>query len=59
MVYYVITFVKIMLLFYYFVNKIPNTRKSVGKNDGTLGENIEDSNNDFNMDKNLRNSKHI
>ena len=48
-----------MLYFYYFVNKIPNTRKSVGKNDGTLGENIEDSNNDFNMDKNLRNSKHI
>ena len=61
MVYYVITFVKIMVWFYYFVNKMPNTRKNVGNSDTTLGENTEDSNNDFNMvmDKNLRNSKHI
>ena len=26
-----------------------NTRKDVGKRDGTFGENTEDSNNDFNM----------
>ena len=49
MVYYVITFVKIMLSFIYFVPKISNTRKNVGKSDATLGENREDSNNDFNM----------
>ena len=50
-----------MVWFYYFVNKMPNTRKNVGNSDATLGENTEDSNNDFNMvmDKNLRNSKHI
>ena len=50
-----------MVYFVYFVFKMPNTRKNVGKSEANLGENTEDSNNDFNMvmDKNLRNSKHI
>ena len=28
---------------------MPNTRKNIEKNDATLGENTEDSTNDFNM----------
>ena len=28
---------------------MPNTRKNVGKSDATVGENTENSNNDFNM----------
>ena len=28
---------------------MPNTRKNVGKSEANLGENTEDSNNDFNM----------
>ena len=38
-----------MLWFIYFVPKISNTRKNVAKSDATLGENTEDSNNDFKM----------
>ena len=42
-----------MLWFIYFLPKVPNTRKNVEKSDATLGENTEDSTNDFNkiMDK--------
>ena len=38
-----------MLWFFYFVPKIPITWKNVEKTDATPRENIEDSNNDFNM----------
>ena len=38
-----------MLWFIYFLPKVPNTRKNVEKSDATLGENTEDSTNDFNM----------
>ena len=38
-----------MIYFVYFVFKMPNTWKNVGKSDANLGENTEDSNNDFNM----------
>ena len=38
-----------MVYFVYFVFKMPNTRKNVGKSEANLGENTEDSNNDFNM----------
>ena len=38
-----------MVYFVYFVFKMPNTWKNVGKSDANLGENTEDSNNDFNM----------
>ena len=38
-----------MLWFIYFVPKMLNTWKNVEKNDTTLGENTENSTNDFNM----------
>ena len=38
-----------MVYFVYFVFKMPNIRKNVGKSEANLGENTEDSNNDFNM----------
>ena len=37
------------MLWFIFLPKMPNTRKNVEKTDATLGENTEDSTNDFNM----------
>ena len=49
MLYYVITFVNIMLISIYFVPELLNPRKNVEKSDATHGENTEDSTKDFNM----------
>ena len=49
MLYYVITFVKIMLISIYFVPEMLNPRKNIEKSDATHKENTADSTKDFNM----------